>query len=611
MNLTAKDSHLPKISQEEQAAMLVSEGVASISARRYEQALAAFNRAIAIKPDFALAYFNRGVLHKELSDIDKMIADFKTAYALDPGHAEMLRNIAVFLLAQGKALEAVSVSQRCIEVDPDSKIAWLALLDSHYQLANDDSALKLCEHVVSKFPGDVEVAIIDALFVPHIAMSNAHIDEIRARIRSKLSALLAKGIKFSDPLKNIRHTTFYLPYQGRDNRQMADFLAQFYLKSCPALSYTAAHCKKPKKQASEKLRVGFVSPSMHLPTLNQFFLKLIEALKSRDDIEPWIFSCAPAFHPEVLKIKNNFPNYVDLPMDFSKACELISGAAPDILIYMEVGSHQLMYALPFARLARVQVATGGFPVTTGIPNMDYFISNVNSETMAEQGNYSEKLVLFEHLCGVMERPKISMPEKTRADLGLPDDGRRLYACPAQLFKLHPDMDAVFAKILARDPQAMILLFDMKTNLMQNALLRRFANTMPPEYLQRIAILPYVSKEDFPHMLRVVDAVIDSFHFSFGTVAYIAIAAGVPLITWPGPYMCGRGAYTLLRKIGVTELIAKDHDEYVELALKLAQDKEFYRSTAEKLKARGNVFFEDYAAVDEFTASVKKFYAEAP
>jgi protein O-GlcNAc transferase len=47
----------------------------------------------------------------------------------------------------------------------------------------------------------------------------------------------------------------------------------------------------------------------------------------------------------------------------------------DVLFYQDIGMESVSYFLSFARLASVQCVSFGHPNTTGVPNMDYFISN--------------------------------------------------------------------------------------------------------------------------------------------------------------------------------------------------------------------------------------------
>ena len=100
---------------------------------------------------------------------------------------------------------------------------------------------------------------------------------------------------------------------------------------------------------------------------------------------------------------------VILPNDLRGARETIGKYPLDILFYPEIGMDPLTYFLAFSRLAPVQCTTWGHPVTTGIPNMDYYISSENAEPSNAQAHYSESLVLLRRFAMFCYRPE--MPEK--------------------------------------------------------------------------------------------------------------------------------------------------------------------------------------------------------
>lgn len=60
------------------------------------------NRTIALAPDFAYAYYNRGWLLSEQGEVDKAIADYSKAIELAPRMAEAYYNRGLLLISQGK-----------------------------------------------------------------------------------------------------------------------------------------------------------------------------------------------------------------------------------------------------------------------------------------------------------------------------------------------------------------------------------------------------------------------------------------------------------------------------------------------------------------------------
>src|SRR5260370_42260868 len=69
--------------------------------KRFEEALASYDRAIALKPDYSEALGNRGYILKELKLFEEALASYDRAIALDPGYASGIRNRALCRLLIG------------------------------------------------------------------------------------------------------------------------------------------------------------------------------------------------------------------------------------------------------------------------------------------------------------------------------------------------------------------------------------------------------------------------------------------------------------------------------------------------------------------------------
>jgi predicted O-linked N-acetylglucosamine transferase (SPINDLY family) len=137
----------------------------------------------------------------------------------------------------------------------------------------------------------------------------------------------------------------------------------------------------------------------------------------------------------------------------------------------------------------VQCVTLGHPVTTGIPNVDYFLSADVLEPADAAQHYSETLIRLSNISSYFTRRSPVGAPPAREDFGLPADVR-LYVCGQNPIKFHPEFDAVLAEILRRDPEGLLVLFNgSKTERWGQLLLERFHQTMP-DVADRIVFLPF-------------------------------------------------------------------------------------------------------------------------
>jgi predicted O-linked N-acetylglucosamine transferase (SPINDLY family) len=230
--------------------------------------------------------------------------------------------------------------------------------------------------------------------------------------------------------------------------------------------------------------------------------------------------------------------------------------------------------------------------------MDYYLSSVNAEPDNAERHYSERLVLLRRFPMYCYRPELPEELPSREKYGLPEDFR-LYACTQTLFKFHPDFDEVVGAILRQDVRGLLVLFEGAGahRYWTNLLRERFASTFP-DVADRVVFLKRLPKKDFLSFLRMCDVILDTLHFNGGYTSLLSFASGTPIVTWPGKFMRGRLTLSFYKQMGVMDCVAENAESYVNIALKLANDRNWRGEISEKIKARADDLFEDIEAVRE-------------
>jgi predicted O-linked N-acetylglucosamine transferase (SPINDLY family) len=104
--------------------------------------------------------------------------------------------------------------------------------------------------------------------------------------------------------------------------------------------------------------------------------------------------------------------------------------------------------------------------------------------------------------------------------------------------------------------------------------------------ERIELLSWKSstREHLSNYNRI-DIGLDTFPYNGTTTTCEALWMGVPVITLTGNTHASRVGTSLLLNIGLPQLVARTHDEYVEIALALAADLQWLQSIREGMRAK--------------------------
>jgi CRISPR-associated protein Csy1 len=259
------------------------------------------------------------------------------------------------------------------------------------------------------------------------------------------------------------------------------------------------------------------------------------------------------------------------------------------------------------RLAPRQYSAWGHPVTTGHPTIDSYFSCAAMEPVDGESHYTEKLIRLPGIGTRFRRPTLPAPIEREA-YGLPRDAT-LLLCPQSLFKIHPDNDALFARVLIANPKAMIVLFAGSHPAVTDQFMRRLGRCFEQHGLpirERTRMLPQLPHEDYLAVNLACDAMLDTMRWSGGQTSVDALNCGLPVVTLPGSMMRGRQSAGMLSLLGVHELIAADADDYARIATRLAQDVAWRAEVAERIRERNGRLFDDPAPLEVLEA----FYHEA-
>ena len=569
------------------------------AAGKLRQAEDAYREILRTDAAHAGAWLGLGVLARAAGARTQATHYLAKAVALAPENHEARMYYAAVLQDQEDFAAAIAQWRALCAGLPDNAMAWESLGIAEQAVGATENAARAYQRAAALSPTPSHRVKLATAISP-IPASRAAIVAERARMHSVLDALLAEkpGAIESDPLAARLWTNFYLAYHGENDRELQCKTAAVYRRICPALNYVAAHADKPVP-AGRKLRVGLISQFFRNHSIGRTSRGLFAQLP-REHLEATAIFVAPVVDDETSRaIRHDADNVLIVPRELRPAQDLIAAQQLDILFYQDIGMEPFTYFLSHARLAPVQCVSFGHPDTTGVPSVDYFVSNDLYEPADAQAHYSEKLLLLRNLGSLAyyQRPLLRQPPKSRAAFGLPAD-RPLYLCPQNLFKVHPDMDDLLAQILRRDPRGVVALVEGRVRGWSQLLRARWQGTMG-DVQQRIVFVPRLREDDYLNLISVADVMLDTVHFNGMNTSLEAFAVGTPVITLPAAFQRGRHTQAMYRRMGLAELVAPDSQAYVEMAVRLASEKEQREAVSARITERCAVLYEDGEVVREF------------
>jgi predicted O-linked N-acetylglucosamine transferase (SPINDLY family) len=121
-------------------------------------------------------------------------------------------------------------------------------------------------------------------------------------------------------------------------------------------------------------------------------------------------------------------------------------------------------------------------------------------------------------------------------------------------------------------------------------------------------LPHLNTQEYMATAGQCDVFLDSIGWSGCNSTLESLTHALPVVTMAGALMRGRHSMAILRRIGVTETIAETVDEYVSIAVRLAQEPAWRRVIGEKISEHKNKLYGDrtcVAALEDFLDDVAR------
>ena len=253
----------------------------------------------------------------------------------------------------------------------------------------------------------------------------------------------------------------------------------------------------------------------------------------------------------------------------------------DILVDLSGFSEGNRLAVFARKPAPVQLQGWGYPLGSGMAQMDYLMSD--PVLIPERHRHLFAEAIYDLPCFM----PFAVPIEGSALAPPPSDanGFVTFGSMNRFAKINARVVEVWARILARVPDARLLAKDPAFESEQaRAWLtdRLVAHGVAPE---RIALRGRTSRRQHLAAYGEIDVALDPFPQSGGVTTYETLWMGVPVVTLAGERPQGRASASILAAVGLDGATAQSEDDYVALAARWAGDRAHLRSTRAGLRNR--------------------------
>jgi protein O-GlcNAc transferase len=511
---------------------------------RLQQAEILYRQILAQQPNHADALHNLGAIALHMGHTDSAVDLFRRTIAVLPGYEEAHSNLGIALKEKGQVDEAIAAYRQALALKPDYPQA-------HNNLGN-----------ALLFHGQLTEAI--AAFRQAIRLNPSYPD-------AHSNLVLAMHYHPAFDARTISRE------QAHWNHQHAE----------PLRGFIARHLND--RNPERRLRIGYVSGDFKDHPVGRFLLPLF-ARHDKNQVEVFAYSHVLAPDAITQRLRQHADCWRNIAgLSDSQAADLIRNDQIDVLVDLagHTGGNRL---LVFARKpAPVQATWLGYPDRTGLETMDYRLTDgladppEASEGLASERLASERLIRLPQTAWCFEAPQGNFPHDER----MPSAATPLtFGSFNNFSKVTAPMLELWARILRSTPDSR--LFIKAKALGSQSVIRRVREIMEAGGVasDRVELQTWrKTQEEHLAAYRQAHIALDTFPYHGTTTTCEAMWMGVPVVTLAGTSHVSRVGVSLLTNTGLRELIAQSEEEYVRIAIGLANDLPRLREVRSDLRGR--------------------------
>lgn len=535
-------------------------GVTFAFKKDFQEALKALDKAIKVDPNNWLAHSNRGNVLKDLNQFDAALKSYDKTITLQPNYAEVYNNKGNLYQDLKRYEEAVKSYDQAIALEPN-------YAEAYSNAGNALNKLNLLDLSLSAHEKAMQLGGANVAAYISCKMQLCDWSEIQGQLKK-----IERG--------DIERKDFFYPFHILsicNSPNVVKDVTECYMRSQYPSNRDLGKFDKTIK--NKKIRLGYFSPDFRNHAVSFLIAGLIEA-HNKDKFELIAFSMGSDESDEMRdRLKVSFDQFIDIS---SKSDLQVAKLAREMKIDIAIdlaGITQNSRPSIFAyRAAPIQISYIGYLGTMAAPYYDYIIADEVIIPEECRDAYSEKIIYLPSYQANDPKREISSRAFTREEFGIPVEAF-VYCCFNNNYKFTPSILDSWATILTRVDKSVMLLHAEGDTVKRNLLAEfktRGIDSSRIFFAERLPRAEYLSR------YRIADLFLDTSPYNAGATASDALWAGLPVLTFLGATFSARMGGSLLKAIGLPQLICNSQNEYEEFAITLGLDRPQIEAIREKL-----------------------------
>ena len=568
-------------------------GLVLLSKGNFAAAEAQFEKALALRPDYRDARLNMGITYWHRGHNDDAMALFRQLILDYPEYPEAYINLGGLSLDMQNKAYGIEMLLVGMELAEGAALAALPLAEAYNQIGRTEDAIKVLEKSLEKDSKERDVhrfyiqLLIKSLHFEKAqkaidVASEIHPDEPayrilqgswyqeQSQIEDMAKVFLEVGKNEEVSLGTYSSMLFGLNYADTSfDRDISEIYKVFGRRSHEQWD-GARFFYHGDRNPEKPLRIGYISGDYRAHSVS-YFVESLFRHHDRSRYMPVVLQESAATDHRTTYLRSITEEWHEVwrLADQALATKVVE-LDLDILVDLSghTSSHRLsVFAL---RAAPVQVTWLGYPNTTGIQDMDYRIVDRWTDPDGQGDDlYSEKLYRLDRCFLCYSPPEMTPEAQPRLSVA---GGTVIFGSFNNPAKINHNVLALWARILKEVPNSRLFIKgrQMATPDGRDRYFKIFQDLGAP--IDRIDLVGQMSST-FDHLTiyNEIDVALDCFPYNGTTTTCEAMMMGVPVITLSGDAHRHRVGETLLRAVGLPDLVAQTQDEYIAIARNLASD----------------------------------------